>query len=160
VTSEHLLRLVEAGDVDALLREVSPQDVAEAWMRYHRLGVNRDHDDLDWWAVETWILREWWDDEARVRDGILRLVALADDDSDFGIIGAAIQEGFVEGAWHDESRVTWIEEHADASEPFRRSLANVQIWGYVSHDIARRVEAAARTRLPRPRDWRDPPATP
>jgi hypothetical protein len=153
VTSEHLLRLVEAGDVDALLSEVSPQDVAEAWMRYHRVGVNRSHDDVDWWAVETWMLREWWADEARVRDGILRLVALAHDDSDFGIIGAAIQEGFVEGAaWNDASRVAWIEEHADGSEPFRRSLANVQIWGYVPHDVAQRVEAAARTRLPRRKD--------
>jgi hypothetical protein len=156
--SERLLVLVEEGNIDALLHEVSPQDVANTWMRYHRQrrsGVDPDHDP-DWWAVETWMTLEWLQNEPRVRDGILRLVSLARDESDFGIIGAAVQETFIHGVWDDDSRVAWIEEQAASSEAFRRSLANVQIWGDVPHDVATRIEAAARTRLPRPLGWHDP----
>jgi hypothetical protein len=157
--SPDLKRLVDDGLFDALLREVTLSEVARAWMRYqHRehepVGPDLDDpgiDDPDWWAVSTWMDEDWWADEARVRTGILELVAAAETDSDFGILGAAVIEMFIVD---DDDRVLWLEEQAGASEAFRRSLANVWIWGEVQDDIAARVEAAAGVRLKRPKFWK------
>jgi hypothetical protein len=95
----------------------------------------------------------WWADEDRVRAGIQALVATAKTDDDFGMLGAAVMEMFVAD---DDDRLRWLEEQAGASEPFRRSLANVWIWGEVADDTSARVEAAAGVRLKRPANWNGP----
>jgi hypothetical protein len=88
----------------------------------------------------------WWKDEARVRAGILAIVAAADDE-DAGIIGAAIMEVLVT---KDDDRIAWVEEQARVSDRFRSSLANAYVWGCVPDRLAERVERAAGVPLPRP----------
>jgi hypothetical protein len=85
-----------------------------------------------------------------LRDGVLALVAAAETDQDFGNIGAGVLEYVVS---NDEDRLRWLEAQAHASEPFRRSLANIYVWGIHRDEVAARVEAAAGVRLPRPRGW-------
>lgn len=139
---------------EALLRELTIQDVAEAWIRYQRTGphgpvsanVNDRHP--DWWAVDRWLTAEWWSDEDRVRQGILAIVDLAVTEDDFGIIGAAIMEEFITD---DEGRLTWVEEHAASSDQFRRSLANVWIFDDVTDVSFARVELAAEVPLAVPK---------
>jgi hypothetical protein len=143
-----LQRLVENGRFDDLLQRVTLTDVANAWMRYHHryeAGGNPGIDDPDWWAVEAWMPDEWWADEKRVRHGILELVAAAETDADFGVLGASIMEMFINA---DEDRLAWLEEQAVHSEAFQRSLRNVHIWRVESDAIAQRVEAAAGAPLP------------
>jgi hypothetical protein len=77
VSAPDLEALVSDGRVDELLHVVTPQQVAETWLRYHH-----GESDSDWWAVELWLSSEWWEDEARVRDGLLRLVDVAESDED------------------------------------------------------------------------------
>jgi hypothetical protein len=123
-----LQRLVDDGRFDDLLREVTLADVAQAWMGYqHRYHDDGDPgiDDPDWWAVAVWMEEGWWADEKRVREGILELVAAAETDADFGVLGAAIMEMFVA---HGDDRLYWLEEQAAHSEAFQRSLRNVHIW--------------------------------
>jgi hypothetical protein len=149
-SSGDLQHLVDEGRFDGLLREVTLADVARAWMRYeHRADAegNTGIDDPDWWAVEVWMDDVWWVDENRVRAGILELVAAAETDLDFGVLGAAVMEMFVAD---DEERLLWLEKQAGTSEPFRRSLANVWVWGIEADAIAQRAEAAAGVPLPRP----------
>ncbi|MGO9874060.1 MAG: hypothetical protein ACLPVY_09700 [Acidimicrobiia bacterium] len=156
-TSDELQRLVDDRRFDELLREVTLADVVRAWMRYqHRYQAEGDLpglEDPDWWAVDVWMDEGWWADEERVRAGILELVAAAETESDFGVLGAAIMEMFVAD---DDDRLCWLEEQARDSSPFRRSLANVHLWGEVRDEVAARVEAAAGVRLPRPRNWTGP----
>jgi hypothetical protein len=90
-----------------------------------------------------WLSQGWWSDEARVRDGILRLVDLAVTEEDFGIIGAAVLEGFTTD---DESRLHWIERQAAASTDFRHALRNVWVW-WLPDRAFRRVERAAGVKL-------------
>jgi len=92
-------------------------------------------------------------EEKRVHAGILELVAAAETDADFGVLGAAIMEMFVAD---DDDRSRWLEEQATASEPFRRSLANVRVWGDLRDEVSARVEGAAGVRLARPRGWTGP----
>ena len=149
-------QLVDARRFDELLRVVSLAEVAHAWMRYqHKVqsGVNPDVDDPDWWAVEMWQEDASWADEQRLREGVLELVAAAETDHDFGIIGAAVLEYVITD---DEDRLRWVEAEAQKSEPFRRSMANMYVWGVHRDAVAARVEAAARVRLPRPRNWTGP----
>jgi len=149
-TSRHLQRLVDDRRFDDLHRQVTLADVARAWMRYqHRYEVegNPGSDDPDWWAVEVWMDEGWWVDELRVRAGILELVAAAETDADFGVLGAAILEMFIAD---DNDRLFWLEEQAAHSEAFQRSLRNVRVWGVESDAVAQRVEAAAGAPLPRP----------
>ncbi len=155
-SSGDLQRLVDDGRFDDLLREVTLADVARAWMRYqHRYEAegNPGIDDPDWWAVEVWMAEGWWAEEKRVRAGILELVAAAQTDADFGVLGAAIMEMFVAD---DEDRLRWLEEQARASDAFRRSLANVHVWAQVRDEVAARAEGAAGVHLPRPRGWTGP----
>jgi hypothetical protein len=149
-------QLVDARRFDDLLREVSLTDVAEAWIRCHhnaRSGDDRGVDDPDWWAVELWQNDASWADEQRLRDGVLALVDAAETDLDFGAIGASVLEYVVTD---DEDRLRWLEARAEGSERFRRSLANIHVWGSHRDEVAARVEAAARVRLPRPRGWTGP----
>jgi hypothetical protein len=141
VSAPDLEALVSDGRVDELLRVVTPQQVAETWMRYHH-----GESDSDWWAVELWLSLEWWEDEARVRDGLLHLVDVAESDEDFATIGAGPLEVFVSD---DESRVHWIERHAPRSPASRRALANVWAWN-LPDKMFRRVERAAGTKLADP----------
>jgi hypothetical protein len=149
-------QLVDAGQFDELLRVVSLTDVACAWMRYHHKIESGDDpgvDDPDWWAVEMWQQDASWTDEQRLRDGVLALVAAAETDQDFGRIGAGVLEYVVT---NDEDRLRWIEAQARQSEPFRRCMANMYVWGNHRDEVAARVEAAAGVRLPRPRRWNGP----
>jgi hypothetical protein len=147
--SSELQRLVDERRFDEVLRRVSLVEIAEAWMRYCRKAVDVPGvDDPDWWAVEMWMEDGRWADEQRLRDGVLALVAAAETDSDFGALGAAIMEYIVND---DEDRLRWIEAQARVSEPFRRSLANIYVWGSQPDAIAARIEAAAQVALPRPK---------
>lgn len=89
----------------------------------------------------------WWADEKRVRAGILELVTAAASDADLDVLGAAVMEVFVAD---DDDRLGWLEEQARASERFRRSLANVWVWGCEADSVAQRVELAAGVPLVRP----------
>lgn len=147
--------LVNARRFDDLLRVVTLADVAQAWIRYQHDHAGTGptmtpETDANWWAVEAWMENEWWADETRVRTGILELIAAAETDLDFGVIGAAVMEVFIN---QDADRLAWLERHATASDRFRRAFANVYVWGELPDAIATRVEAAASTRLPRPRNW-------
>ena len=133
--------LVDEGRVDELLQVVTPQDVAETWVRYHHGEA-----DSDWWAVELWLSLEWWADELRVRDGLLRLVDAAVLDDDFDNVGAGPLEVFVSD---DESRMHWIERHAPNSPRLRRALANVSAWN-LPDKMFRRLERAAGSQLADP----------
>ena len=66
--------------------------------------------------------------------------------------GAAVMEMFVVD---DDDRLRWLEEQAGASEAFRRSLANVWIWGEVADGVAARVEAQV-CASKRPAHWKSP----
>jgi hypothetical protein len=117
-------------------------------MRYHHsyhAEGDLSTDDPDWWAVEFW-MNEWWADENQLREGILELVAAAETEVNFAVLGAAIMEDFVAD---DDDRLRWLEQQASASEAFRRSLANVRVWGMCRDEVAARVEDAARVPLPR-----------
>jgi hypothetical protein len=159
VSGSELQRLVDERRFEDVLQRVSLAEVAHSWMRYHhryeRDPGNGDpgDDDPDWWAVEMWQLDEKWADEDRLRTGVLELVAAAEKDSDYGAIGAGIVEYMIND---DEERLQWIETQARESDGFRRSLANVYVWGVEPDSIAARIEAAAGVRLPRPRGWRGP----
>ena len=135
-------------------REVTLDDVARAWIRYHHAESHPadTYDDPEWWAVELWMdtLTDgdaWWADEARVRAGILAIVDRAGDD-DVGVIGAVIMEVFITD---DADRLAWVEQQAGVSDRFRRSLANVYVWGELPDEVSQRVENVAGVRLPRPR---------
>src|SRR3954451_9467201 len=146
-------QLVDARRFDDLLRKASLADVAEAWIRYHhntRSGDDRGIDDPDWWAVEMWQDYASWADEQRLHEGVLALVDAAETDLDFGAIGAGVMEYVVTD---DEDRLRWLEARAEESERFRRSLAIIYVWSRHRDEVAARIEAAARVRLPRPRGW-------
>jgi hypothetical protein len=156
VDSRQLQRLVDAGRFDDLLQIVSLTEVARAWMRYqHKVegGDDPGVDDPDWWAVEMWQEDASWADENRLRDGVLALVAAAETEEDFGMIGAGVLEYVVTD---NEDRLRWLEAQGRESEPFRRSLANIYVWGIQPDRVAARVEAVAGVRLPRPRGWTSP----
>lgn len=147
--SSELQRLVDERRFAAVLQHVSLAEIAQAWMRYQHKdqdGHDPDVDDSDWWAVEMWMEDRQWADEQLLREGVLALVAAAETDSDFGVLGAGIMEYIVND---DEERLLWIEAQARVSEPFRRSLANIYVWGIASDTVAARVEAAAQVPLPR-----------
>ena len=153
-----LQALVDVHRFDELLHIVSLAEVARAWIDYQHdhagSGPTRTPEtDGNWWAVEAWMHSEWWSNESRVRAGILELVAAAETDLDFGTIGAGVMEMFIT---EDLNRLAWLEEHAGRSDRFRRAFANVYVWGQLPDEIAARVEAAAGTRLPRPRNWSGP----
>lgn len=137
---------------DELLREVTLDDIAGAWIRYQHREPKVDEpwkNDPDGWAVELWMDTSgrgaWWKDEARVLAGILAIVAAAADE-DAGIIGAAIMEVFVT---EDDNRIAWVEEQACVSERFRSSLANAYVWGHLPDRISECVERAAGVPLAR-----------
>src|SRR5215831_18162052 len=111
-------QFIDARQFDEVLRLVSLTDVARAWMRYHHKAERGDNpgvDDADWWAVEMWQEDRSWADEARLREGVLALVAAAETDSDFGAVGAGVLEYVVTD---NEDRLRWIEAQAAASEAF------------------------------------------
>jgi hypothetical protein len=141
VAAPDLETLVSEERVDELLQVVTPQEIAETWVRYHHGEA-----DADWWAVELWLSLEWWADEARVRDGLLRLVDAAESDEDLAIIGAGPLETFVS---EDESRVQWIEQQAPGSPALRRALAHVWAWELPDR-MFWRVERASGTKLTDP----------
>jgi hypothetical protein len=131
--------------------EITPSELADAWLAYHR--GSRSEDDPNWWAVEVLFPHDvWWDDEVRVRETLLALVGAAESESEYGMIGAGPMEDFINS---DEDRLGWLEEHANASADFRRAMANVYVWGVESDAIAARLERMAKTRLPRPKGWVD-----
>jgi hypothetical protein len=123
-------------------------------MRYQHKNIAltmEPETDPDWWAVEAWMDERWWADEERVRAGILELVAAAETDEDYGVLGAAVMEVFVTDS---NERLAWLEAQA-AEEPFRKSLRNVHVWGLWPDDVAQRVEDASGAPLPRPKGIAD-----
>ncbi|HET6949514.1 MAG TPA: hypothetical protein VFI47_04005 [Acidimicrobiales bacterium] len=133
--------LVEDERIDELVQVVTAQEIAETWMRYQR-----QEQEADWWAVSLWMSDTWWMDEARVRDGILRLVDLAVSEEDYSIISAAVLEVF---ATDDESRLHWIERQAASSEDFRQAMRDMWVWRLPDRAF-RRVERAAGVELADP----------
>jgi len=142
---ERLGKLGTAGRFDQMIEEVTEEEAAQAWTRYqqtwHERGANPDIDDPDFWAVDLLAQPEWWADERRLRDGILRLVELARSDYELEFIGITFMEGgfFSE----DPSRLDWVEVQAARSDRFRRTLGNLYL-NRESDAIRRRVERAAR----------------
>jgi hypothetical protein len=153
--SEHLLALLDAGDVAQLMTEVTLREVNDAWLCHSLRGASaapsEDWDD-DWWAVETWFSPEWWSDEERVRSGLIDLIERAPSDDVLAVVAAGPLEVFVTD---DESRLHWIERQADTSPRFRQALAGVWVFGgEVSDETFVRLERAARQPLPSPDDQR------
>ncbi len=142
-----LQALVDEGAIDELLGIVSVDVVTETWLRYHATESHPDDsdDDPDWWAVELWLSAEWWADEQRVREGLLRLVEAADQEA-LSVVAAGPLEVFVSV---DASRLHWIEQQAARSEKFRRALTQVWAWDLPAESFVR-LERAAGTPLPRP----------
>ena len=131
----------------AVAGEITLAEVATAYFAY-RHG-DQHEDDPNFWAIDLWfpVNDEWWQDEERVRAGLLALVDAAPDDDDLLYVGAGPLEDFIE---HDDSRVRWIEAQASMSARFRRALSNVWIWGSVPDEVAERVERAAGVPLAKP----------
>jgi hypothetical protein len=114
------------GRIDEILQVVTPQQIAETWVRYNRSPPRPDEPDgSDWWAIYLWQSWQWWEDEARVRDGLLHLVDAAETDDDLAFIRAGPLEVFISD---DDSRVERIERHAAGSTRFRQALAHVWVW--------------------------------
>jgi hypothetical protein len=149
---QHLQDLVDRKEYGALVEEVGLAHIAATWMAYHRAEDHTGpaYEDPNWWAVELWMDAAWFRHEAWVRACILEIIAIAESGDDFGIIGAAIMEVFIT---KDLDRVAWIEREAATSEGFRRSLANVWIWGSVPDAVSERVERAAGVALAKPRGY-------
>ena len=122
---ERLQALVDDERVQDLLAVVSPEQIVETWLRYHRRQTN-DPNDPDWWAVELWMTGGWWADESRVREELLRLIDRADERT-LGVVAAGPLEVFI-GVWGDDSRLAWIERESKRSEKFRKALTSVQVW--------------------------------
>ena len=138
VESARLKRLVDERRFEELFGLVSLEKIAATWMRYQRLDNSRAalrH----WWAVDLWMNQDWWSNEERVRDGLLRLVELAESDDDFGILGAAVMEVFISD---DEGRLEWVAQQAAASEKFRKAMSHAWVWE-LPDQAFRRMEKAA-----------------
>jgi hypothetical protein len=148
---ERLEALVDEEKVAEVLALVSLDSIAETWCRYTRRTPTgaRSHSDDDWWAIELWMTKAWWDDPARVRDGLLALVHAAQDDDDLlNCVGAGPLENYLAD---DENTLRWVEAQAAKSAAFRKALASVWVWGELDDSAASRIEAAAGVPLDRPR---------
>ena len=144
-----LEQLVEDAQYDDLLAAVSVEEIAAAWLRYHRERQSTLDEAPDWWAVNLWISPDWWEhDEALLREGVRALTTAARTDHELDQIGASILEVLID---EDEDRLRWIEAQAATTRAFRRSLANVLIWGSEPDAVAARVERAAGIPLTKPR---------
>ena len=147
VHSAELQRLVDAGDVPALFRAVSAEQIADAWWRY-TLRPDREQavDHPDWWAVELWFGSAIYQDDFRDdrRSLIHALAERAPQGADLGLLGAGPVENCVAD---NEDDLLWMEAEARHSENYRKALANVWIDGFFSPESFLRVEAAAGTRL-------------
>ena len=121
--------------------------MTETWLRYHTRPSHPEEpdDDPDWWAVELWLSSAWWEDDRRVREGLLRLIEVADGEA-LSDVAAGPLEVFVSD---DPSRLRWIERQAARSEKFRQALTQVWAWELPS-DSFLRLERAAGTKFPRP----------
>ena len=141
-----LARLSFECQFEELIREVTEDEVAQAWTRYQQRYPDVADDDPDWWAVDLWMSEESWADERRIRDGILRLVDLANSDAELEFIGITAMEGWFFG--EDPSRLEWVETHAAQSDRFRCTLGNLYL-NRETDDVRERVERAAAGPLPR-----------
>lgn len=141
-----LQRLVDEERIDELLELVSVHDVARAYLEHSHRSDEVGDDDPRGWALDAWYTLTWRRDDALYRRGLLALVDVAEDDDDFGLIGAGVLEDFISD---DEATITWVEEQAARSERFRRALGNVWIWE-LSPATFDRVERAAGVPLAHP----------
>lgn len=140
----HLRTLVDedtAESIEQLLRYVTLDEVASAWCAYHRRRHPPDEEDaLDWWAVELWLTRTWWNDAKRVREGVLALIgAAASEPTLLEVIGAGPLEALVS---NDENIIRWVERHAASSQDFRVALGAVWV-DDLSDEVAARIAEAA-----------------
>jgi hypothetical protein len=132
----------------AVAGEISLAEIAAAF--FASLHTKERDDDPNFWAIDLWfpVNDEWWQDEERVRSGLLALIDAASGDDDLAYVGAGPLEDFIE---NDESRLRWIEGQARTSARFRRALSNVWVWGMQRNEVAERVERAAGVPLARPK---------
>ncbi len=144
--SARLARLADEGRFTELVTVHSLDSIAETWMRYQNTDEHSPTRLRDQWALDLWMNDHWWENEERLRAGILRLVQAARTEDDFGMVSAGPMHDFISV---DESRLTWIENQAGGSEPFRHALANVWVWR-LPDDAFRRVEQAAGVALADP----------
>ena len=143
------------GRVEEVLSLVSPQEIAEAWCRYHtRPHASDEESDPDWWAVDLTRGSNFPDDTERFREAIRLTVEVAPNDELLAVIGATFLEVVV---WGGEDWLQWLETEASKSAKFRIALANVWI-EELSTEAFLRIQAAARAELhwhdvhgPRPR---------
>lgn len=142
-----MLRLVDAEDLDGIAAIVTPADIADTWARYHLLADDeRGHDAPGWWAVELWLSKWWWDDDERMRAGLLALAERVPDDL-IPILGAGPVEMV---ACDDEACVHWLERTLPTSPRLVEALRHAWFAGDVSERTFARIEAAAGTRLRNP----------
>jgi hypothetical protein len=141
--SARLERLTCEGSAAELLAREGIDSIARAWMRYTRADPSDAGRMQDWWAVETWMRSDLWQDEDRYRAGLLHLIDAATTTADLDNVGAGPLEDFIAA---EESRIVWIEEQATNSPGFRRALANVRIWN-LPDPLFDRLERAAGVKL-------------
>ena len=131
---------------------VSVAQLAQAWTRYQLVADALEGDaaieHADFWAVMLVHSPEWFDDEARARETILRLIDLAPGDDELEFIGIDFMElGFLS----DEARLRWVEAEASSSDRFRRALRSLWVWKDLSEESFECLERAAGVALSRPR---------
>src|SRR5215216_5288158 len=133
---------------------VPVEQVAQACTRYQAVADDLDGDAAiehpDFWSVVLAHSQEWCADELRVRQTILRLIDLAPTDDDLEFIGIDFMEL---GFFADEARLRWAEEQAAVSDRFRRTIRGLWVWGDLLERAFERLERAAGTPLPRPRQY-------
>jgi hypothetical protein len=137
-----LLTLVEQEDFLSLYAIVDLDEVASAWLEYHRTEDDDLRDRL-WWAVQLLFDDP---DEERRRALILRLLGQSRDDDDIGTVAAGPLEAYLSD---DPSTLHWVERQAATNERLRQALTKLHAWRLPDRAFAR-VEAAAGARLRRP----------
>lgn len=154
----HLQALIDEdspGSIEQLLQHVNIADVASAWCAYHRREHPPDeegNDDPDWWAVNLWLTRTWWNDTKRVRDGVLALIEASESEHNvLEVIGAGPLEALLS---QDENTTRWVERNAAFSPDFRAALGAVWVDELPAEVAARFAEAAGVLLLPSQPRWR------
>ncbi len=147
--TRHLQQLVDAGALDALLAEVSPDEIAAAWIR-HGARPSWTEDDPDRWAAQLFVESNAvyeHGDGMTIRPILLALIeAAADDDDMIGRVGAGPLENFVS---NDPSAVRWLEQQCRHNERLRDALASAWFDDSVSPEVAQRLKRAAEFAPPR-----------
>jgi hypothetical protein len=141
-----LQRLVDAEDVDGVLRVADLDELADAWCR-HTAREHPTADDPDWWAVEFFMMRPLFDAVEVHRAALLKLLEHAPDDRVIGCIGAGPLENFVSD---DPDDLAWLETQAASNPRLRAALAGMWVALDLTEETLARLDRAAGTELTRP----------